>query len=73
MRNTPAGDAARCALCRTSPGAVWFRSAFLAALVVLALDAVFGTGTGYWHTSYALFVEEPLITIGVFGALAAAF
>lgn len=54
-------------------GAIWFRSAFLAALAVLALGAVFGTGTGYWHASYALFVEEPLITIGVFGALAAAF
>lgn len=52
-------------------GAVWFRSAFLAALGVVALGAVFGTGTGYWHASYALFVEEPLITIGVFGALAA--
>ncbi|MDP3459383.1 MAG: hypothetical protein Q8S09_08925 [Hyphomonas sp.] len=52
-------------------GAIWFRSAFLAALGVVALGAVFGTGTGYWHASYALFVEEPLITIGVFGALAA--
>lgn len=52
-------------------GAVWFRSAFLAALGVLALGAVFGSGTGYWHASYALFVEEPLITIGVFGAFAA--
>lgn len=52
-------------------GALWYRSAFLAALGVLALGAVFGTGTGYWHASYALFVEEPLITIGVFGALSA--
>lgn len=52
-------------------GAVWFRSAFLTALGVLALGAVFGSGTGYWHASYALFVEEPLITIGAFGALAA--
>ena len=52
-------------------GAVWFRSAFLAALGVLALGAVFGTGTGYWHASYGLFVEEPLISIGVFGVLAA--
>jgi len=54
-------------------GAAWFRSAFLAALGVLALGAVFGTGTGYWHASYALFVEEPVITIAVFGALAALF
>lgn len=52
-------------------GAVWYRSAFLAALGVIALGAVFGTGTGYWHASYALFVEEPLITIAVFGALSA--
>lgn len=52
-------------------GAVWFRSAFLAALAVVALGAVFGTGTGYWHASYALFVEEPLISALVFGALAA--
>lgn len=51
-------------------GAAWFRSAFLAALGVLALGAVFGSGTGYWHASYALFVEEPAITIGVFGGLA---
>ncbi len=52
-------------------GALWFRSAFLAALAVVALGAVFGTGSGYWHASYALFVEEPVLTIGVFGALAA--
>lgn len=54
-------------------GAAWFRSAFLAALGVLALGAVFGSGTGYWHASYALFVEEPVFTIAVFGALAALF
>lgn len=53
-------------------GAAWFRSAFLAALAVVALGAVFGTGSGYWHASYALFVEEPAITLAVFGALAAA-
>jgi len=52
-------------------GAAWFRSAFLAALSVLALGAVFGTATGYWHASYALFVEEPAVTLGIFGALAA--
>ncbi|MCA8899774.1 MAG: hypothetical protein KDA53_00835 [Hyphomonas sp.] len=53
-------------------GAAWFRSGFLAAMSVLALGAVFGTGTGYWHACYGLFVEEPLVTIGVFGALAGA-
>jgi len=52
-------------------GAAWFRSGFLSALAVLALGAVFGTGTGYWHACYGLFVEQPAITIGVFGALAA--
>jgi len=46
LRNIPAGDAARCALCRKSPGLVWFRSTFLAALGVLALGAVFSTGAG---------------------------
>jgi len=56
-----------------SAGAAWFRSAFLAALAVLALGAVFGSGTGYWHAAYALFVEEQVITISVFGALAAGF
>ncbi|WP_321488529.1 hypothetical protein [uncultured Hyphomonas sp.] len=52
-------------------GAVWFRSAFLMVLSVLALGAVFGTGTGYWHACYGLFVEEPVMTIAVFGALTA--
>lgn len=52
-------------------GAIWYRSAFLAALGVIALGAVFGSGTGYWHASYALFVEEPTLTIAVFGLLAA--
>ncbi len=53
-------------------GALWFRSAFLMVLSVLALGAVFGTGTGYWHACYGLFVEQPTITIIVFGALALA-
>lgn len=52
-------------------GAIWFRSAFLGALGVVALGAVFGSGTGYWHASYALFVEEPVVTIAVFGPLSA--
>ncbi|MGE6698654.1 hypothetical protein ACQKH5_13240 [Hyphomonas sp. NPDC076900] len=52
-------------------GAIWYRSAFLAALAVVALGAVFGSGTGYWHASYALFVEEPTLTIAVFGLLTA--
>lgn len=52
-------------------GAVWFRSAFLMVLCVLAFGAVFRTGTAYWHASYGLYVEAPLMTIGVFGVLAA--
>lgn len=52
-------------------GAIWFRSAFLMVLSVLAFGAVFGTGTGYWHACYGLFVEQPSVTIAVFGALAA--
>lgn len=51
--------------------AIWFRSALLGAFAVLSLGAVLGSGTGYWHASYALFVEEPTITIIVFGLLAA--
>lgn len=56
----------------TSAGAVIYRSAFLSALAVLALAAVLGTGTFYWHASYALIVREPMITLTVFGAIAAA-
>ncbi len=52
--------------------AIWFRSAFLAALSVLSFGAVLGSGTGYWHASYGLFVQEPTITLAVFGGLAAA-
>ena len=51
--------------------AIWFRSALLGAFAVLSLGAVLGSGTGYWHASYALFVEEPTITIAAFGLLAA--
>jgi iron complex transport system permease protein len=51
--------------------AVWFRSSFLAAPAVLALGATMGSGTGYWHASYAIFVEEPTLTILLFGAVAA--
>ena len=51
--------------------AVWFRSSFLAAPAVLALAATMGSGTGYWHASYAIFVEEPTLTILVFSAVAA--
>lgn len=52
-------------------GAVWYRSAFLAALAVLAMGAVLGAGTVYWYASYGLIVREPTLTILAFGALAA--
>lgn len=51
--------------------AVWLRASFLAAPAVLALGATLGSGTGYWHASYAIFVEEPTLSILLFGAVAA--
>lgn len=54
-----------------SAGALLYRSAFLSALAVLALAAILGTGTFYWHASYALIVREPTITITLFGGVAA--
>ena len=51
--------------------AIVFRNGVLAALAPLALANLLGTGTAYWHASYALFVEEATISIGVFGSLAA--
>ena len=71
FQDAPATAPALLVTCVLAAGALWYRSAFLASLAVLALGAVFGTGTGYWHASYGLFVEEPVITIAVFGALAA--
>lgn len=51
--------------------ALLFRERFLAAMSVVALGGVVGMGTGYWHASYGLFVQEPTLTILTFGALAA--
>lgn len=51
-------------------GAIWYRSNLLAALGVIAFGAVFGAGTAYWHASYALFMEQPTVTLIVFGLLA---
>ena len=53
--------------------AIWYRSPFLVAPAVLALGATLGSGTGYWHASYGIFVEEPTLTILLFGALTAGF
>lgn len=71
FREMPATRPALLITALLTAGALWYRSAFLAALAVVALGAVFGSGTGYWHASYALFVEQPTLTIAVFGLLAA--
>ena len=52
--------------------AIAFRSLFLAALVPLGLGAMLGSGTAYWHASYAIFVREPTITFAAFTLLAVA-
>lgn len=53
-------------------GAIVYRNAFLAALAPLALGVTLGGGTAYWHASYAIFVNEPTISIALFGILAGA-
>ena len=55
----------------TIAAAIGFRSAFLSALGVLACGAILGSGTAYWHASYAIFVSEPTLTITLLSALAA--
>ena len=52
--------------------AIAFRSLFLAALVPLGLGAMLGSGTVYWHASYAIFVREPTITFAAFTLLTVA-
>lgn len=53
-------------------GALAFRNAVLAAFVPIALASCIGTATGYWHASYALFMQEPALSVLVFGGLASA-
>jgi iron complex transport system permease protein len=50
--------------------ALYFRSRFLVAFVPLGLAAMIGSGTAYWHASYAIFISEALITVVLFGGLA---
>lgn len=50
--------------------ALWFRSLFLIALVPVGIASMLGSGTMYWHASYGIFVQEPTITVIVFGILA---
>lgn len=44
-------------------------SALLTVLSVLSVGPILGTGTGYSHASYMLVVEQPTISIAVFGIL----
>lgn len=46
--------------------AVAAKSKFLAALVPLALAAMLGGSTGYWHACYSIGVSEPVLTIAFF-------
>jgi iron complex transport system permease protein len=54
----------------TLASALWFRSRFLIAFVPLGLAAMIGSGTAYWHASYAIFISESLVTVLLFGAIA---
>lgn len=46
------------------------RSGLLAVLATLMLSACIGARTGYFHASYFLVIEEPIITIVLFSVLA---
>lgn len=71
LNNVPTTQTALLVTTVLAAGAIRYRSSFLAVLGVLGLGAVFGSGTGYWHASYAVFIEQPVVTIVVFGALSA--
>lgn len=45
------------------------RSALLAVLATLMLSASIGARTGYFHASYFLVIQEPILTVLVFGVL----
>jgi hypothetical protein len=51
--------------------AVIARSGLLAVLATLMLSASIGAKTGYFHASYFLVIEEPVITISLFFMLSA--
>lgn len=46
------------------------RSALLAVLATLMLSASIGAKTGYFHASYFLIIQEPIITVILFSLLA---
>lgn len=52
-------------------GAIAYRDALLAALAAIAIGYVLGGSTRYWHASYALVVEEPILSIATFTLLGA--
>lgn len=52
-------------------GAIGYRDSLLAALAAIAIGYVLGGSTRYWHASYALIVEEPVLSIAAFSLLGA--
>lgn len=52
-------------------GAIGHRDSLLAALAAIAIGYVLGGSTRYWHASYALIVEEPVLSIATFTLLGA--
>jgi hypothetical protein len=52
-------------------GALAADSGLLAAFAVFALLSALGGATGYDHAAYFLCIRHPLLTVGVFGGLAA--
>jgi iron complex transport system permease protein len=52
--------------------AVLTRSGLMAACAVLALGSALGARSGYFHATYMLRIDEPLLTIAVFSVVALA-
>jgi iron complex transport system permease protein len=52
-------------------GAIVYRNTVLVALSAIAIGYMLGGATAYWHASYALIMEEPVISIVAFAALGA--
>lgn len=53
-----------------SVAAIFARSTLLAVLATLMLSASIGAKSGYFHASYFLVIQEPTITVILFGLLA---
>lgn len=52
-------------------GAIGYRDSLLAALAAIAIGYALGGATYYWHASYALAMEEPVLSILAFTTLGA--